>query len=153
MSKLDKFDREILRHLQRDATISMADLSQHVGLSHTPCWRRVKKLEKEGIIRKKVTLLDNKKLDLNVNVFIYVTLKKHDGNALTDFEKAVQDIREIIECHTTSGEKDYLLKVMVSSIEEYENLLKTKLTLLPHVDHFSSTFAIKEVKYTTDIPL
>ena len=131
--KFDKFDREILRVLQRDATVSMAELSQKVGLSHTPCWRRVKRMEAEGIIKQKVTLLDNKKLNLGVSVFIYVTLKNHDGDSLNDFEASVQNIDEIVECHTTSGDKDYLLKVIVESIEEYEHLLKSKLTHLPQV--------------------
>ena len=94
--KLDKFDREILRVLQQNATISMADLSQQVGLSHTPCWRRVKRLEAEGIILRKVTLLNGKKLNLGVSVFIYVSLKNHDGDSLTDFENAVQSIEEIV---------------------------------------------------------
>ena len=151
--KLDKFDREILRVLQQNATISMADLSQQVGLSHTPCWRRVKRLETDGIILRKVTLLNGKKLNLWVSVFIYVSLKNHDGDSLTDFENAVQSIEEIVECHTTSGEKDYLLKVIVESIEEYEYLLKTKLTHLPCVDHLSSTFALKQVKNTTALPI
>jgi len=151
--KLDKFDKEILRVLQKDATISMAELSQKVGLSHTPCWRRVKKLEKEGIIKQKVTILDHKKLNLGVSVFIYVSLKNHDSVSLMSFEKAVQDINEIVECHTTSGEKDYLLKVIVESVEEYEKLLKAKLTQLPCVDHISSTFALKQVKNTTELPL
>jgi Lrp/AsnC family transcriptional regulator len=151
--KLDKFDREILRVLQTDATISMADLSQKVGLSHTPCWRRVKKMESEGLILAKVTLLDGKKLNLGVSVFIYVTLKNHDGDSLTSFENAVQSIDEIVECHTTSGDKDYLLKVIVESIEEYEHLLKSKLTHLPLVDHLSSTFALKQVKNTTELPI
>lgn len=151
--KLDKFDREILRELQKDATVSMAELSQRVGLSHTPCWRRVKRMEADGIIKAKVTLLDNKKLNLGVSVFIYVTLKNHDGDSLNDFENAVQSIEEIVECHTTSGDKDYLLKVIVASIEEYEHLLKSKLTNLPLVDHLSSTFALKQVKNTTALPL
>ena len=151
--KLDKFDREILRVMQRDATISMAELSQHVGLSHTPCWRRVKRMEAEGIIRQKVTLLDAKKLNLGVSVFIYVTLKNHDSDSLNKFESAVQDIEEVVECHTTSGDKDYLLKVIVKSIEEYEHLLKSKLTGLPSVDHLSSTFALKQVKNTTELPI
>lgn len=151
--KLDKFDREILRVLQKDATVSMAELSNRVGLSHTPCWRRVKRMEADGIIRNKVTLLDNKKLNLGVSVFIYVTLKNHDGESLNQFEAAVQEIDEIIECHTTSGEKDYLLKIIVESIEEYEHLLKSKLTYLPLVDHLSSTFALKQVKNTTELPI
>lgn len=151
--KLDKFDREILRVLQRDATVSMAELSQQVGLSHTPCWRRVKRMEADGVIKQKVTLLDSKKLNLGVAVFIYVSLKNHDGDSLTDFENAVQNVEEIVECHTTSGDKDYLLKVVVESIEEYEHILKTKLTHLPLVDHISSTFALKQVKNTTALPI
>lgn len=151
--KLDKFDREILRVMQKDATVSMAELSQYVGLSHTPCWRRVKRMEADGIIRQKVTLLDAKKLNLGVSVFIYVTLKNYDGDSLTKFENAVQDIVEVVECHTTSGDKDYLLKVIVQSIEEYEHLLKSKLTSLPLVDHLSSTFALKQVKNTTELPI
>ena len=103
--KLDKFDREILRVMQRDATVSMADLSQQVGLSHTPCWRRVKRLEADGIIKGKVTLLDGKKLNLGVSVFIFVTLKNHDGESLNDFEKAVQAIDEIVECHTIQNQQ------------------------------------------------
>ncbi|MFC3120356.1 Lrp/AsnC family transcriptional regulator [Agaribacter flavus] len=151
--KLDKFDIEILKVMQRDATVSMAELSQRVGLSHTPCWRRVKKMENEGIIRKKVTLLDAKKLNVGVSVFIYVTLKNHTGDSLTRFENAVEDVEEIVECHTTSGDKDYLLKVIIKSIEDYEHLLKSTLTNLPLVDHLSSTFALKQVKNTTELPL
>ncbi|MFC6439558.1 Lrp/AsnC family transcriptional regulator [Bowmanella sp. JS7-9] len=151
--KLDKFDKQILRTLQQDATVSMAELSNHVGLSHTPCWRRVKRLEKDGFIQRKVTLLNNKKLNLGVSVFIYVSLKNHDETSLNRFEAAVQDIDEIVECHTTSGDRDYLLKVVVESIEEYELLLKSKLTHLPSVDHISSTFALKQVKYTTELPI
>lgn len=110
-------------------------------------------MEADGIIKQKVTLLDNKLLNLGVSVFIYVTLKNHDGDSLTDFESAVQSIDEIVECHTTSGDKDYLLKVIVESIEEYEHLLKSKLTNLPLVDHLSSTFALKQVKNTTELPI
>jgi Lrp/AsnC family transcriptional regulator len=151
--KIDKFDQEILRVLQKDATVSMAELSQRVGLSHTPCWRRVKRLESDGYIKNKVTILDGRKLNLGVSVFIYVTLKSHDESSLNQFESAVQDISDIVECHTTSGEKDYMLKVVVESIESYELLLKSTLTHLPHVEHISSTFALKQVKNTTELPI
>ena len=151
--KLDKFDQEILRVLQKDATVSMADLSQRVGLSHTPCWRRVKRLEADGFIKNKVTILDGRMLNLGVSVFIYVTLKSHDEASLNQFELAVQDIQQIVECHTTSGDKDYMLKVVVESIESYELLLKSTLTHLPFVEHISSTFALKQVKNTTELPI
>jgi Lrp/AsnC family transcriptional regulator len=110
-------------------------------------------MEAEGIIKRKVTILDGKKLNLGVSVFIFVTLKNHDGESLNDFERAVQNIDEIVECHTTSGDRDYLLKIIVESIEEYEHLLKSKLTHLPLVDHLSSTFALKQVKNTTELPI
>ena len=119
--KLDKFDREILRVLQQDATISMADLSQQVGLSHTPCWRRVKRLEAEGIILRKVTLLNGKKLNLGVSVFIYVSLKNHDGDSLTDFEKAVQSIDEIVEY-----QYHHFLIENLNSIQKRNHSLKGK---------------------------
>ena len=108
--KLDKFDREILRVMQQDATVSMADLSQRVGLSHTPCWRRVKRMEAEGIIAQKVTILDGKKLNLGVSVFIFVTLKNHDGESLNDFEDAVQNsvaARKGLSVLVTRNVKDY----------------------------------------------
>ena len=150
--KIDKFDQEILRVLQKDATVSMADLSQRVGLSHTPCWRRVKRLESEGYIKNKVTILDGKKLNLGVSVFIYVTLKSHDESSLNQFEVAVQDIEHIVECHTTSGEKDYMLKVVVESIESYELLLKGTLTHLPFVEHISSTLHSSKSKTRLNFP-
>ena len=153
MKPLDSFDIKILRELQQDAEISMQDLGERVGLSHTPCWRRVKRLEKDGVIRKRVTLLDAKTLHLAVNVFVHVTLKNHRENGLTLFEEAVQDIAEIVECYTVSGDRDFLLRVVVADVSAYEHLLKHILINLPGVDNLSSTFALRQVKYTTEYPL
>ena len=153
MKPLDSFDIKILRELQQDAEISMQDLGDRVGLSHTPCWRRVKRLEKDGVIRKRVTLLDAKTLHLAVNVFVHVTLKTHRENGLTLFEEAVQDIAEIVECYTVSGDRDFLLRVVVADVSAYEHLLKHILINLPGVDNLSSTFALRQVKYTTEYPL
>ena len=114
--KLDKFDREILRVLQQDATVSMADLSQRVGLSHTPCWRRVKRMEADGIILGKVTLLNSKKLNLGVSVFIYVTLKNHDGDSLTDFENAGLELSNFLW-------SEELIPLEVTSFFRPENLI------------------------------
>jgi len=153
MKSLDTFDIKILRELQQDAEISMQDLGEKVGLSHTPCWRRVKRLEKDGVIRKRVTLLDADALHLPVNVFVHVTLKNHRENGLTLFEEAVQDIPEIVECYTVSGDRDFLLRVVVADVSAYEHLLKHTLINLPGVDNLSSTFALRQVKYTTEYPL
>ena len=153
MKLLDSFDIKILRELQQNADISMQELGETVGLSHTPCWRRVKRLEEDGVIRRKVTLLDADALHLSVNVFVQVTLKNHRENGLTLFENAVQDIPEIVECYTVSGDRDFLLRVVVSDVSAYEHLLKHTLINLPGVDNLSSTFALRQVKYTTEYPL
>jgi len=150
---LDNFDLKILRELQNNAEVSMQDLGDRVGLSHTPCWRRVKRLEQDGIIRKRVTLLDAEALHLDVNVFVHVTLMNHRDDGLTQFEEAVQDIAEIVECYTVSGDKDFLLRVVVADVSAYEQLLKHVLINLPGVDNLSSTFALRQVKYTTEYPL
>ncbi|MEM7003241.1 MAG: Lrp/AsnC family transcriptional regulator [Pseudomonadota bacterium] len=153
MKSLDSFDIKILRELQRNADISMQELGDKVGLSHTPCWRRVKRLEQEGVIRGKVTLLDAQSLHLAVNVFVHVTLKNHRENGLALFEESVQSIEEIVECYTVSGDKDFLLRVVVADVAAYEHLLKHVLINLPGVDNLSSTFALRQVKYTTAYPL
>lgn len=150
---LDEFDRKILRTLQENADYSMAELGDKVGLSHTPCWRRIKKLEADGIIKQKVTLLDPKQLGLSVTVYAYLIIKSHDEDSLDAFEKAVQDVPEIVECYSTSGEKDYVLRIVVDSVEHYEQLLKKSIVHLPNVASVNSTFALKQVKYTTALPL
>ena len=150
---LDDFDRRILRVLQEDADCSMAALGERVGLSHTPCWRRVKKLEQRGVIRARVVLLDPEALHLSVNVFVEVRLARQDEDTLNEFEAAVQRIDEIVESYTVSGEKDFLLRVVVGDVADYETLLKGQLVHLPGVASLSSTFALRQVKYTTRLPI
>lgn len=151
--KLDSIDRSILRELQRRGDLSIQDLGARVGLSHTPCWRRVKRLTEAGFIRGRVALLDADKLGLGVNVFVDVTLRRHQENALNRFEEAVAEVPEIVECYTVSGERDFLLRVVVRDVEAYEHLLKATLVHLPEVGNLNSTFALRQVKYTTEIPL
>ena len=153
MKKLDKYDKRILMELQQGADVSMQELGERVGLSHTPCWRRVKRLEKYGLIRQRVVLLDAEQLDLAVNVLVNVTLKRQQGNALNRFEAAVQDIPEVVECYIVSGETDFLLRVVVADVNAYERLLKDTLVHLPEVGNLTSTFALRQVKYTTALPL
>jgi Lrp/AsnC family transcriptional regulator len=150
---LDDFDLKILRSLQEDADLSMVELGERVGLSHTPCWRRVKRLEETGFIRGRVAVLDPERLGLPVNVFVEVHLRQHDEATLNAFETAVQQVEEVVECYTVSGERDFLLRVVVADVASYEHLLKHRLVHLPAVGSLSSTFALRQVKYTTRLPL
>lgn len=153
MESLDALDRRILTELQQAADLPMQALGDRVGLSHTPCWRRVKRLERRGIIRRRVTLLDADQLDIAVNVLVNVSLKRHQENALNRFEEAVQSVPEIVECYSVSGETDFLLRVVVRDVAAYEHLLKATLVHLPEVGNLTSTFALRQVKYTTALPL
>ncbi|WP_075186781.1 Lrp/AsnC family transcriptional regulator [Teredinibacter haidensis] len=152
-TELDNYDIKILKCLQANAEVSMAELGDAIGLSHTPCWRRVKRLEEAGYIKRRVTLLDAEKLNLGVAVHAYITIKSHDEESLLAFESSVQTIQEIVECYSITGDKDYLLKVIVASVDHYEQLLKSKLVHLPNVASVNSVFALKQVKYTTALPL
>ena len=151
--RLDDIDEKILRIIQEDADISMHELGRMVDLSHTPCWRRVKKLEERGFIRQRVTLLDPLYLDLSVNVLVNVTLQRHKGEEIALFEEMITEIPEVVECYSVSGETDYLLRVVVRSVSDYELLLRNKLIKLPAVGNLNSTFALRQIKYTTELPL
>lgn len=151
--ELDEFDLKILRTLQESADYSMAELGAKVGLSHTPCWRRIKRLEADGVIQGRVTLLNRKVLNLSVTVHAYLIIKNHDEGSLNAFESAVADVPEIVDCYSTSGDKDYILKIVVDSVDHYEHFLKQTLVHLPNVASVNSTFALKQVKYTTRLPL
>ena len=150
---IDDYDRKILRALQENADYSMAELGEKVGLSHTPCWRRIKRLEADGVIRGRVTLLQGEKLDLAVSVHAYITNKEHDEASLAEFEQSVLDLPEVVECYSTSGDKDYMLRIVVNSVDDYDKLLKNKLVSLPNVASVKSVFALKQVKYTTELPI
>ncbi|MCY4657082.1 MAG: Lrp/AsnC family transcriptional regulator [Gammaproteobacteria bacterium] len=151
--KFDAIDGKILNILQTKADVSMHELGEAVELSHTPCWRRVKKLEEQGFIKQRVTLLDPVTLDLSVNVIVNVTLRHHQEKALERFEREVMKIEEVVECYSVSGETDFLLRVVVRNVQEYEKLLREKLIHLPEVGNLSSTFALRQVKYTTALPI
>lgn len=150
---MDLFDRRILDALQKDATLSVAELAERVGLSHTPCWRRLRKLEKDGVILGRKALLNAKALGLGVTVFAEVRLKVHDEETLEAFEASVRNCDEIMDCFTVSGERDYQLRVLVKNVAEYEELLKKVLLHLPHVASINSIFVLKSVKQTTHIPI
>ncbi|MDP6969742.1 MAG: Lrp/AsnC family transcriptional regulator [Gammaproteobacteria bacterium] len=151
--KLDTFDIKILQMLQRQADISVQNLSEHVGLSHTPCWRRIKRLREAGVLGANVALIDAKQVGLGVTVFVHVKLISHDEQMLADFEAQAVAMDEVIQCYIMSGDMDYLLRVVVSSIEQYEQTLKRKLVRLPGVQSLNSSFALRELKNNHQLPL
>ena len=150
---MDETDLKILRILQEDSAISMVDLALKVGLSHTPCWRRVKQLEESGAIRGRAVLLDPAIMGLSVNVLANIKLKAHDEETLEAFEQAALARPEIVECFVTGGDSDYAVRIVVGSIEEYERLLKKVLLHFPGVGSVNSHFALKCVKNTTRLPI
>jgi Lrp/AsnC family transcriptional regulator len=150
---MDAIDLKILSEMQENPEIAVSDLALKVGLSHTPCWRRVKKLEAEGVIAGRAILLNPVALGLPVVVFADLKLRQHDEETLEALEAAARELEEITECYSMSGDSDYILRVVVRSIEEYEGLLKKVLLHLPGVSSVHSHFALKCIKNTTRLPI
>lgn len=149
---LDPIDRRILRELQADATVSIADLAELVGLSQTPCWKRVKRLTDAGVIERRVALLDRDKLDLGLVVFVAVRAARHDEEWLNAFARGAAALPEVVEFYRMSGETDYLLKVVVRDIAAYDRFYKRLIATAPLGD-VSSSFAMEQIKFTTALPL
>ena len=149
---LDSIDLRILGELQRDASRSVEQIARAVGLSQTPCWRRIKRLEHEGVITRRVAIVDPAKLDVGVTVFVSVRTNQHNDEWLEQFTRGVQDIPEIVEIYRMSGDVDYLLKILVRDIAEYDRIYK-KLIRVADLYDVSSSFAMEQLKYTTEIPL
>jgi Lrp/AsnC family transcriptional regulator len=149
---LDQIDIRILNSLQKDAGLSVAEIADSAGISTTPCWRRIQKLEKEGVIRKRVALLDRNRLNAKVAVFIAIKTDKHTTEWIEKFRRAVRDIPEIVDFYRMSGEIDYLLKAYVPDISSYDALYY-KLISRIELSDVTSMFAMEELKATTEIPL
>jgi len=150
---LDSIDWNILRLMQGDARLSNVELAKAVGLSPSPCLNRVRALEEAGYISRYVTLLDALRVGLKVSVFIHVTLERQIEPALEAFEKAVRDRPEVMECYLMTGDADYLLRVVVPDIQALEAFILKFLTRMPGVGNIRSSFALKQVKYQTALPL
>lgn len=149
---MDDVDRRILTLLQHDADLALADIAERVGLSTTPCWRRIQKLQKDGVIRARVALLDRKAIDLGVTVIVRVRTNRHDMAWLEQFARAVADIDEIVEVYRMSGDIDYVLKIVVPDIATYDTVYKWLINAVPLMD-VSSNFAMEEIKFSTRLPL
>ena len=153
MRPLDRIARKILATLQRDGRISLADLAETVGLSPSPCLRRVRLLEKDGVISRYVALVDQQAVGLPVSVFVSIKMESQREEALDRFAKAISRWPEVLECYLMTGPRDYLLRVVVADLAAYERFLKDKLTRLPGLASIESSFALEQVKYTNSLPL
>ena len=152
MNSLDKFDCAILAALQVDGTLSIAALSEKVGLSSTPCWKRVKRLEEEGYIESRVAIVNRRKVGLPVTVYVSVRTGQHDAKWLDRFAAAVMALPEVQEFHRMSGDVDYLLKVVTTDIDGYDAFYK-RLIKVGQLTGVSSAFSMEQIKYTTALPL
>ena len=152
MIDLDHIDRRLLAILQEDATVPIAELADRVGLSQTPCWKRVKRLQDSGVITAKVALLDRDALDLGLTVFVAVKTGRHDEEGLNAFAAGARALPEVIEFYRMSGDVDYLLKVVVRDITAYDRFYKRLIATAPLTD-VSSSFAMEQIKFTTALPI
>ena len=150
---LDKTTRRIIDCLQRDATLSVQQLAEAVGLSPTPVWRRLKALQASGVLRARVTLVDREMLGLNICVLAHVTLTRHNEGAVEVFEAMARARPEIMECASTTGESDYLIKVVVADMKAYDRFLQERLFRQSGVASVRSSVVLREVKYETALPV
>ena len=153
MTHLDEIDRRLLRALQDDASLSHAALADIVGASPASCWRRIKALEQAGVLKAQVHLVDPTLVGRGVSVMLQVRLKSHAPPERSDFEAFLRGRPEILECHSMSGEWDYLMRIVVEGVADYESFLMHRLLNHPNVASCTSHFALSQVKYTTAIPV
>ncbi len=151
--RLDEIDRKILRELQADARLTNSELSDRVGLSPSPCLRRLRNLEKAGVIDRYVALVDQEKVGLPVSVFVSIQLERQREEELDKFDREISRHPEVLECYLMTGTRDYLLRVVAADLSAYERFLKEKLTRIDGVASIQSSFALKQIKYTNTLPL
>ena len=149
---MDRLDRKILRLLQEDATLAVADIAKKVGLSTTPCWRRIQKMEEDGVIQRRVAVLDPVKVNVGVTVFVSVKTNEHNDTWMRKFAGVIDEFPEVVEFYRMSGEVDYLMRVVVPDIGAYDSFYKKLISKINLTD-VSSAFAMGQIKYTTALPL
>jgi len=150
---IDRLDRRILQILQEDATVPVAEIGRRVGLSTTPCWRRIQRLKEQGYIRDQVCLLDRHKIGLNAQVFAQVKLNAHGRANLAAFSEAIRQFAEVLDCYVLMGTVDFMLRIVTRDIEAYERFFFDKLSQVPGVQEINSMVALSEIKSTTQLPL
>jgi DNA-binding Lrp family transcriptional regulator len=150
---LDRTDYRILHHIQNNARISNVELAEAVGLSPSPCLRRVRALEEAGVIRRYAGIVDAGAVGLPISIFINVSLERQERSHLEDFENSIRSNPEVMECYLMTGSSDYLVRIVVPDLQSYERFLADKLTRIPGVANIQSSFALKQVVYNTELPL
>lgn len=150
---LSATDIKILTLLQQDASLTAAEIAEQVNLSVSPCWRRINRLEKEGVIEKEVALLSAEKLGMGLVIFARISLSQNDEASLHTFEERVRQFPEVVECYTVTGAADYFLKIITRDIKRYDQFLRRHLLQIPQVRDVNSNVAVTQVKYTTGLPL
>ena len=150
---MDKIDAQILELLQQDANMTTQQIADRINMSQSPCWRRINKLEEQGLIDRKVTLLNREKLGLEVVVCATVNLTAQGRDNLEDFEREVRVLPEVLECYTMAGIWDYMLKIVVKDIRHYEMFVRERLTKLSHIGEVHSHIAVTEIKNSSELPL
>lgn len=153
MDKLDKTDFQILKALQQDASLSNVELAASINLSPSPTLSRVKNLENSGVISRYVALIDPHALGLKLNVFVRIALEKQESGALERFEQAVSQYDEVMEVYLMTGDEDYLLRIVVPDMQALERFILDHLTRIPGIKNIKSSFALKQVKYKTALPI
>jgi Lrp/AsnC family transcriptional regulator len=151
--KIDKIDLDILDALQKDATLSTTDLAAQVGLSQSPCWRRVNLLESSGVIKRRVALLSREQLGLEVLVFVHVKLTSNGWQSLPKFKQRVVSFPEVIQCFVLMGDIDFILLVATRTIDDYNTFVQKKLAQVPGVQSIDSRIVLEETKNTTELPI
>jgi len=152
-AELDAFDRKILALLQRNADQSTAEISEAVGLSPSPCWRRIQRLREEGYIKAQVALVDRRKVGLNTQIFAQVKLNAHGRSHLEEFSEAIRGFPEVLDCYVTMGPIDFLLRIVAADVDAYERFFFDKLSRVPGIQEINSIVALSEIKSTTELPL
>jgi Lrp/AsnC family transcriptional regulator len=151
--EIDRIDREILRLLQQDSELSAAAIGEQIGLSQSPCWRRIQRLKDEGLIQGQIMRFDRKKLGFDVMVFAQVKLTAHGRSKVPEFAETIRQFPEVQECHLVLGNIDFLLRIVVRDIEAYERFFFEKLSHLPEIQEVHSNIVLSEIKYTTELPI
>lgn len=149
---LDRTDLQILRELQLDARLSNQELAQRVNLSPSPCLRRVRRLEQAGMIRGYTAIVDQQRYGLPITVFIRIALERHDTQTVSEFERRIRDIDEIMDCFLMTGQRDYLLRVVASSLEDYEKFVRETIHTIPGIASIDTSFAYGVVKHALALP-
>lgn len=149
---IDRIDRRILSILQEDSTVPVAEIGRRVGLSTTPCWRRIQKMEEDGVITRRVAVLDPKKINAKVTAFVAITTNQHTDDWLRKFADVIREFPEVVEFYRMAGQVDYLLRVAVPDIDAYDDFYKRLIAKVDIAD-VSTTFAMEQIKYTTELPL